>query len=154
MLDDIPLLKPVTKPKPVTAHPTIIEALPFIESQISFLPFVNFLKEKRSTVSSTKEQLYNYLVRKFENNLRLLEPISDFGLIEEHSDLMELLSTSLFPIVDRQEQANFALSSPYQFRVFYYSDAFRKLFFDGEEQFLLLPDGIPTEELKNIQYGW
>ena len=40
---------------------------------------------------------------------------------------------------------------PIEFSVFYYSDYFSELFFDDEEKHLLLPDGIPIDELKSIQ---
>ncbi len=73
------------------------------------------------------------------------------GLIDEHSELLELLSACLFPMVSNEEKNNFAIASPYQFRVFYYTENFRKLFFDSGERHLLLPDGMPTEELKAIQ---
>jgi hypothetical protein len=151
MLDEMPVLKPSKKSRVLTAHPTIIEALPLVSSHISFSPFVHYLKEKRSSVSETKERLYNYIIKKFESEPRLLESVDDIGLIDEQADLMELLTTSLFPIVGNRLQNNFALASPYQFKVFYYCDDFRKLFFDNNEQYLLLPDGIPTEELKAIQ---
>ena len=151
MLDEMPALKPLQKSKFLAAQPTIIEKLPFVDSQISFKPFVDYVKQKRSVTSEMKDRLYNHLIRKFESEPQLLEPISDIDLINEHVDLMELLTTSLFPVVAKQEQNNFALASPYQFRVFYYSDNFRKLFFDNEEQYLLLPDGIPTDQLKAIQ---
>jgi hypothetical protein len=151
MLDEMLVAKPSQRPKMLAAQPTVLESLPFIDGQISFKPFIAYLKEKRSTVSETKERLYSYIIKKFENEPELLEPISDINVIDEHSDLMELLTTSLFPIVGCGEQNNFALASPYQFRVFYYSNEFRKLFFDQNERYLLLPDGLPAEELKAIQ---
>jgi hypothetical protein len=151
MLDEMPVLKPLQSPKMLAAQPLVLEALPFIDSQISFQPFVDYLKGIRASVSETKERLYNFLIKKFESEPSLLQPITDIAAIDEHSDLMELLTTSLFPVVGCGEQSNFALSSPYQFRVFYYSNEFRRLFFDQDEQYLLLPDGIPTEELKAIQ---
>lgn len=151
MLDEMPVLKPSKSPKILAAQPLILEAMPFLNSQISFKPFVDYLKNMRASVSETKERLYSYLIKKFENEPSLLQPISDIGVIDEHSDLMELLTTALFPVVGSGEQNNYALSSPYQFRVFYYSNEFRQLFFDQNEQYLLLPDGIPTDELKAIQ---
>ena len=151
MLDEMPVLKPSKSPKILAAHPLVLESLPFIDSQISFQPFVDYLKAMGSSVTETKERLYNYLVKKFESEPSLLQPVTDIRVIDEHSDLMELLTTCLFPVVGCGEQSNFALSSPYQFRVFYYSNEFRRLFFDQNEQYLLLPDGIPTEELKAIQ---
>ena len=48
MLDEMTVLRSSRKSKMLAAHPTILEALPFMESYISFKPFVNFLKEKKT----------------------------------------------------------------------------------------------------------
>ena len=151
MLDElIPVVKTLKKSKALTADSSVMAALPVVDSKISFQPFVSYLKSKRSEVSETKEKLYSYLIKKFENEPSLLEGIDNVNAMASHSDLMELLATFLFPVVSDSEKTNFALAAPYQFSVFHYSDNFRKLFFDNEEQHLLLPDGIPSEQLKAI----
>jgi hypothetical protein len=151
MLDEItPVLKPLRISKVLTAEPTITEMLPLVASRISFQPFVNYLKEKRPEVSDTREKLYTYLIKRFENEPELLQ-IEDVEVIQHHADLMELLTTSLFPVVATDHRHIFALAAPYQFSVFYYSDHFIKIFFDEDEEHLLLPDGIPIDELKGIQ---
>lgn len=151
MLDEMPVLQPLTKPKLLAAHPAVIESLPFIDSKISFQPFIKSLKSKRRNINGTKDRLYNFLINKFETITSIEDDLNESSLLEHHADLMELLTTSLFPVVGREDQNNYAFASPYQFRVFYYSEPFRKLFFDSKEQYLLLPDGLPTEELRNIQ---
>jgi hypothetical protein len=152
MLDEIiPALKPYKRLKMLTAEPTQLDSLPVIDNKISFGPFTNYLKLKRSAVSETSERLYNYIIKKFESEPSLLKPVEDIGLIDQHAGLMELLATSLFPVIGNQQKNCFALAAPYEFSVFYYSGQFQKLFFDSNEQHLLLPDGIPSEELKAIQ---
>jgi len=151
MLDETPVLKPRRKSKILAAPPTVTEALPYLDSQISFKPFVGFLKVNRSLVSETKAWIYNHLIKELEAKNQLLEPVHDVSLIDEHANLMELLTTSLFPVVGSHDINNFALSSPYQYQVFYYSDHFRKLFFDSNEQYLLLPEGQSKEQLKAVQ---
>jgi len=152
MLDEmIPQLKPLESARMMFPDPSITASLPVINSRISFRPFITYLKNKRTAVSGTKERLYNFLIKKFESEPSLSQPIEDPDVINKHSEFMELLTTSLFPVVGDEEKHNFALAAPYQFSVFYYSDNFRKLFFDNEEQHLLLPDGIPTDQLKAFQ---
>src|SRR5688572_347212 len=152
MLDEmIPELKPLESARMIFPDASIIASLPVINSRISFRPFIDYLKNKRSTVSGTKGRLYNFLINKFESEPSLSQPIEDIDVINKHAEFMELLTTSLFPVVGDEEKHNFALAAPYQFNVFYYSDNFRKLFFDNEEQHLLLPDGIPTDQLKAFQ---
>ena len=151
MLDEItPALQPLRKSKLLTAEPTIREMLPLVANRISFQPFVNYLKEKRPAVSDTREKLYTYLIKKFESETDLLH-IEDVEVIQQHADLMELLTTSLFPVVASDHRHIFALAAPYQFSVFYYSDHFSKIFLDQDEKHLLLPDGVPVDELKAIQ---
>ena len=72
MLDEIaPALRPYRKSKTLTAEPGVIEMLPMVESKISFVPFVNYLR-KRKSVSDTQERLYNYLIKRFESEPSLL----------------------------------------------------------------------------------
>jgi hypothetical protein len=151
MLDEIPVLKSSKKTKLLSAPPALNETLPAFESHISFKPFVGYLKEKRSLVSESKEWIFSRLIKEIEDKQSLLEPVQDMRVIDEHAGLMELLTTSLFPAVGGQESTNFALASPHQYKVFYYSDKFRKLFLDQDEQYLLLPEGLRNEELKTIQ---
>ena len=154
MLDEIiPALKPFKRSKVLSAESTKRRLLPVIDQKISFGPFVAYLKTKRTSVPETSERLYNYIINKFEAEPSLLKPIDNMGLIDEHAELMELITTSLFPVIGNQQRNCFALAAPYEFSVFYYSDPFQKLFFDNKEQHLLLPDGIPSEELKAVLCG-
>ena len=151
MLDDIaPSLNSSRKSKIFSPEPDVCEKLLLVDSKVSFSPFVNYLKEKRESVSETREKVYSYLIKKFESEPSLLYP-EDLDVIHEHSDLMELLTTSLFPMVANDHKHIFALAAPYQFSVFYYSDYFSEIFFDEEKKHLLLPDGVPIDELKAIQ---
>jgi len=136
--------------KLLSPQPGWIPQLPEIESTISFYPFLNYLKEKRVSVSDTKEKFYDYLIQKLEK-----EPgyylSADVGIFHEQDTLLEMLSSSLFPVVAEHEKISFALATPYQFSVFYYSACFRKLFLDPEEEHLLLPSDMGAEQMKAIQ---
>jgi hypothetical protein len=118
-----------------------------IESNISFDPFINYLKENLIAVSNTKEKFYNYLIEKLETGGYGAET----GLLQEQDDLLEMLTTSLFPVVADHHKISFALATPYQFKVFYYSDCFKKLFLDRGEKHLLLPEGMSADQLRAIQ---
>jgi hypothetical protein len=123
------------------------ERLLQIESNISFDPFINYLKENLIAVSNTKEKFYNYLIEKLETGGYGAET----GLLQEQDDLLEMLTTSLFPVVADHHKISFALATPYQFKVFYYSDCFKKLFLDRGEKRLLLPEGMSADQLRAIQ---
>lgn len=150
MLDEIPVLSHTGKTKIFTAPPTVLENLPYISSRISFRPFINHLKETLPVVSETKERLYQFLISKFEAEPELLRDITDEDVLSRNSELLELLSTSLFPLICH-DQNNFALATPYHFRVFYYSEKFKDLFLDNNEQYLMLPEGLSMDKLKSLQ---
>jgi hypothetical protein len=142
---------PLQKPKMLSPHPAFTAELPEIDSKISFLPFVNYLKEKQPTVSATTSKFYYQLIERFERVPALLEPVNDLSILEEQADLLELICTSLFPVVSEHEKNSFALSVPYQYQLFYYSDPFSRLFLDLKREHLLLPENITNEQLKTIQ---
>lgn len=122
-----------------------------IDSKISFRPFVNYLKEKLQGGTDTRSRIYSYLIERFEEVPALLEPITDAHVLEEHQDLLDMLGTTLFPVVSEQEKNMFTMSVPYEFSVFNYSSPFRKLFIDDTEEHFLLPDNATAENLKMAQ---
>lgn len=152
MLDDIlTVLKPTNRSKMTEAEPQLTASLPSIDSKISFRPLVTYLKEKRSTVSDMRSGFYNYLIEKFEAEPALSEVIKDIKLIEDHDELMDLLGTLLFPVVSHEEKNTFALTAPYQFKTFFCSDCFCKMFLDNCGEHLLLPANLTADQLKTIQ---
>jgi hypothetical protein len=122
-----------------------------IESKISFLPLVKYLKEKRLATSGLRSAFYQNLIDKFEAEPELLEPITDISLINGHTDLLELLANAIFPMVGDHEKNIFTFSAPYQFQIFYYSELFRKLFINNDQDYLMLPEGISERSLKEVQ---
>jgi hypothetical protein len=148
MLEDIaPAIKSLQRVKVLKVSPGSAEENFEFESDISFLPFVNYLKGRTNDNADTRSRFYNYLVERFETEPALLRPVKDVSLLNDNRDLLDLLGVSLFPVVTEPEQNIFALGVPYQFSVFNYSPSFKKLFVDGEEHFLL-PENITEEELK------
>ena len=150
MFEDIaPAVEPAKKIKIHRAAQDKMEpGFPF-DSQISFLPFINFLRNSSTRDSETRTRFYNYLVEKFEQEPALLTPLKDENVLSEHSGLMEMLGTSLFPVVTESEKNIFTLTVPYQFSVFNDSPAFRKLFVDDKGNFLM-PENATDEYLKQV----
>jgi len=123
----------------------------FFDSKISFLPFVNYLKDKLNGNSVTTSKIYNYLIERLEAQPALLRPVEDINLLDENQDLLELLGTALFPVVSEQGKNVFAMAVPYQFAFFNYSTPFRKLFTDEREEHFLLPADASAEYMKQVQ---
>ena len=151
MLEDIaPAIRSSQKVKVLTALPGSTEENFVFDSEISFLPFINYLKSRSAGNADTRARFYNYLVERFENEPALLMPVKDYSLLNENRDLLELLGTALFPVVTEPEKNIFSLAVPYQFSIFNESPSFRKLFVD-EEQHFLLPENATAEDLKQVQ---
>ena len=147
----IPAFAPHKTVKMLSADREIINRLPAIDSHISFLPFVNFLKDKLAVTSGTRADFYRYLIQKFEAEPELLQQVEDVQILDDHDELLELLSTVIFPVVTDEGKNNFTFSAPYQFNIFSYSEPFRKLFIDKEETKLKLPREISEAYLKEVQ---
>ncbi len=139
---------PYASLKILSADKEITDKLPGLESHISFLPFINFLKEKLETTRGIRADFYQYLIRKFEAEPVLLQRVTDVKALFNNEELLDLLSTVIFPVVS--EKNNFTLATPYQFNIFSYSDSFRKLFVDKDEKSLILPNEISDEYLKQV----
>ncbi len=151
MLSEIdPAVASPVRIKALKAKKGFANVLPGIESKISFLPLVKYLKEKRLASSGMQSEFYQNLIERFEAEPALLQPIEDVTLIHKHMDLLERLANAIFPMIGEHERNIFTFSAPYQFQVFYYSDRFRKLFTDQRQEYLLLPEGITEEQLKQV----
>jgi hypothetical protein len=138
MLEDIkPSIRPLKDVKLISSAHSGKFTETAIDSKLSFLPFINHLKQKAAGSSDIRAGFYNYLIQKFEAEPALLKPIEDVAVLSDNYDLLELLTTSLFPIVSDQEHI-FTLTVPYQFTIFNYSNAFGKLFTDEEKENFLL----------------
>jgi hypothetical protein len=152
MLEDIvPAIRSLKKVKVLAATPGVPGESPLVDSRISFLPFVNYLKDKLAGISDTRSGFYHYLIEKFEAEPALLQPVKDSRLLDENQGLLELLGTVLFPVVGEQEKNVFSMAVPYQFSVFNYSTPFRKLFIDRAEEHFLLPADTPAAYIKQAQ---
>jgi hypothetical protein len=151
MLEEIaPSIRPLKEVKVITsAHCLEDEELP-IDSKISFLPFIDYLKEKSSGTSDIRTGFYRYLIQKFEAEPTLLQPFIDTNILNDNQDLLDLLTTSLFPLVSDKERI-FTLALPYHYTIFGYSDSFGKLFVNEKENKFLITNAETCEELKKLQ---
>jgi len=143
--------RPAKKVKVLAAAQDTTGESVLIDSNISFRPFINYLKEKLAGCCDTRSRIYNELIEKLEAEPALLQRVEDYYILNENRELLELLGTTLFPVVSEQEKNIFSMAVPYQFSVFNYSAPFRKLFIDEDETHFLLPADLPAEYLKQVQ---
>jgi hypothetical protein len=152
MLDDIaPSIQPMKKVKMLEVLPGIADYRLPVDSNISFLPFINYLKDKLTGSSDTRSRFFHYLIEKFEAEPALLQPVKDLQLLNKNQGLLDLLGCTLFPVVSEQEKNMFTMAVPYHFSIFNYSPPFSKLFIDEEEDHFLLPPDVSPEYVKQAQ---
>ena len=77
MEDIAPAVRSSKKVKLLTTLPGSTEEDHVFDSHISFLPFINYLKNKSTGNSDTRSRFYNYLVERFETEPALLLPVND-----------------------------------------------------------------------------
>lgn len=152
MLEDFaPAIRSDRKVKMVSASRPQSQEEAGLESQISFRPFVNFLRNKANDETDSRSRIYKYLIDRFEAVPALLEPIRDQKVLDENRDLLELLGTTLFPVVSESKKNIFTFSVPYKFSIFHESGSFRDLFV-RDDQFLL-PENASEDQLRQTQFA-
>ncbi|HEY4108105.1 GAF domain-containing protein [Puia sp.] len=151
MLEELaPATRLLRKVKILAANPGSIDDRLSVNSKISFQPFINYLKDKSKASSGTRSRFYKYLLEKFEPGSDPSQPLIDPSP-DSKEDLLELLNTTLFPLISEQEKNAFALAVPYQFALFDYTPSFGKLFVDPEKEHFLLPEGVSMEHMRHVQ---
>ncbi|KIC93041.1 GAF domain-containing protein [Flavihumibacter solisilvae] len=152
MLEDIaPVARSVRKVKMLEAG---VETSPThlpINSHISFRPFVEYLKQKLTGDFDTRSRIYEHLIERFGEQPELLKPVSDSEVLDKNRELLDLLGTTLFPVVSEQEKNIFTLALPYHFSVFNYSPPFGKLFLDENEKQFMLPVDTSEDQVRQVQ---
>ena len=108
----------------------------------SFAPFIRFLKQKQDKSLDIRVKFYRYLVKKFEQHPELLIPFSDYSILEEHDELVQLLRMSLLPLSANSDEVPMALAFLQPSSLFYYTKMFKDLFIDENIEFNTTDDTI------------
>ncbi|MGE5107476.1 MAG: hypothetical protein ACM3H8_08025, partial [Sphingobacteriales bacterium] len=116
-------------------------------SYISFRHFYNFLKNKEDNTDDIRGKIYRFIIKKFSARPDLLEPFNDLERLVGTEELMQLVKSILFPLGNDEEKDMFALSVPFHFRLFHYSQAFRKTFFN-KDGFWCMPKNLSAEQIQ------
>lgn len=149
MLEDIiPATRSGKKVKLLETPPGILDDKLKVKSSISFLPFLNYLKNQLAGTSDTRSRISNYLIERFESHPALLQS-ADLESLNENQDVLELLGSTLFPIASEQDKNIFTMAVPYQFAIFNYSAPFSKLFINESEDHFLLPANATSDYIRN-----
>lgn len=151
MLEEIaPSIRPLKEVKVIASARFLKDKELPIDSKISFLPFINYLRQKTGNISDIRTSFYKYLLQKFEAEPALLTTLENTNVLNDNEDLLDLLTTSLFPLVSDKERI-FTLALPYHYTIFNYSASFGDLFVNEKENTFLLAESESADALKKLQ---
>lgn len=140
--------------KILTAHPRLFKEDSLIDSHISFVPFIRFMKEKASRSKGGRAAYYNEIVRHFESNPALLQPLKEDVEIANYQEYLDLLTATVFPVTMDDSRDIFGIGVPFRFAIFYYSERFRQIFAEDGGELRAVPKGISEEKVKNDKLTW
>ncbi len=95
-----------------------------IDTRISFVPFVRFLKEKSQNNNDARSRFYKNIVDRFESNPAVMEPL-DMEELDQYKDYLDIVTAAVFPIMTDSEKDVYGIGVPYRFSIFYYSSLFK-----------------------------
>ncbi|SEV97304.1 GAF domain-containing protein [Chitinophaga arvensicola] len=140
--------------KVLTAHPGIFNEDKVIESHISFVPFLNFLKEKVAQDGEARSSFYKLIIDKFESNPNILKPIPANTDLSEYKEYLDLLIAAIFPVTTDATKDIYGIGVPFKFAIFHYSDLFKQLFSGNGSELTAVPDGISMAQVKKDKITW
>ncbi|QEC52428.1 hypothetical protein EDD80_11021 [Anseongella ginsenosidimutans] len=109
------------------------QVLPQLNWELSFRPYLDFIEAQISRSRSTTHKTYlEAIAAILRQNPVLLEPIEDFSILENFSELAELIKLNHVQRDIRGEEPMFAIGTPFPMQLFSYSENFRALMLDEQ----------------------
>lgn len=140
--------------KILTAHPGLFKDDQLVDSHISFVPFIRFMKEKAASAQGARASYFSEIVRHFESNPALQQPLKEDVDIAQYQEYLDLLTATVFPVTMDDSKDIFGIGVPYRFAIFYYSERFAKIFTDNGAELMAVPKGISEEKVKRDKLSW
>jgi hypothetical protein len=129
---------------------TIYHQLSALQSRISFQPLLRLWKEVSENSDTAAARVCADLHHRFSAVPALLQPITDYALLEPHQALIEEAMTTLFPAGLSQEKELYAVAMPFSSKTIYASSFFRETYLDSRNNYKLPLD--PQVE-KNVAFA-
>ncbi|ASZ10957.1 GAF domain-containing protein [Chitinophaga pendula] len=140
--------------KVLTAHPGTFEDQKIIDSQISFAPFVRFLKTKVAEGNDARTTQYKEIIRKFEAEPATLAPMPYDTDLSRFQEYLDIVVASVFPVTIDTKHDIYGVGVPFRFALLHYSDMFRQIFTGGGDQLATVPVGVSIDKVKNDKMEW
>ena len=125
----------------------IYTQLPHLKSRISFQPLFRLWEKIIENDNSVAAKICHDLNDQFHNIPELLQPITDYKVLEQHNALIEEAMTTIFPASFSERKELFSVAMPFHSKSFYASSFFKTTYLDDKGNYLFPLD--PQVE-KNI----
>jgi len=122
-----------------------------VESNLSFRPLVNYLKNRLKTEKTVKSEFYRFLLEKIEKESTLLGNITAQEL-SKHKETLELIFTILTPLMANENELFWALSTPVPDEIFFSTNAFYQFFKDHDPKSKVNKDNNDPSEVKHLKF--
>lgn len=134
--DDRPLFRPSFN----RMAETIYHQLSSLKSRLSFQPLLRLWKEAAEGDDTAAVNLCQDLYRRFSAIPALLQPTSDYAVLEPYQALINEAMTTLFPAGFSMQNELFAVAMPFSSRNIYASSFFRRTYFDEQNNYKMALD--------------
>lgn len=111
-----------------------------LAAKISFKRYLTYLQEASHDHNILKRLLYSFVIKRFNEEPRLLETFDHANEVEAYSEVLELVRSTLFPLIEEAGKSIFALSMPLSVEMFYLSDDLKKFITDKETGKIKIPE--------------
>lgn len=122
--------------KILTAHPRLFKEDELIDSHISFGPYIRYMKEKAARTTGARASYFSEIVRHFESDPALLQPLEKDTDISRYQEYLDLITATVFPVTIDDTKDIYGIGAPFRFAIFYYSEQFRQLFTDNGHELM------------------
>ena len=96
-----------------------VHDFPFV-SKLSFVPLINHWKNKVGSGDAGEAILAREIIKRLDNSLEFLAPVTNNKVLEKNKDLVELLLTGIYPSAFRDQQLAMA-TKPFHVNGFYFT---------------------------------
>ncbi len=97
------------------------------KTTLSLKPLIEFWEKETEHPNSLKSSIAKQIIEKVRNIPELHEPIDDLSIIEKHKEIVDLMMAVIYPPTQWDKQIS-ASNIPFQFRSFYKTPSFERLF--------------------------
>lgn len=106
-----------------------LEGAELVDSGLSFGPFLAFLKERKKQEKTMKAKFLEFVIGHFESRLSAKTPVT-IEETGEYEDLLQLIYSTIFPVIADERENLWALSIPLKPYIFYGTELFYELMQD------------------------